>query len=590
MKTAPYLGEVSPADQRWMMRFLQRFMLPADTRAVLARFSRDSRGRSIEWIVAAAEFEGTPSKTQRLADAGLIQLLVELAGVDLLSDRELRRVIAERAGPTRLHRLHDYESRVRGRRTYKSMVDAVARRKWQPGRSWANHFVRTLRLPLVYAGWRGEKAQPETIDVQPCVKLPPLRDFQEELRSQVLDVLGQPGTGNRAILTLPTGAGKTRTTVEALLSWRQSHPDPPLVLWIAQSDELCEQAVQSFREVWFDFGHRGEKYRETLTIGRLWGDRNATPTECGVVVASIQKLHAAARGDGSGMKPEDLQTLGDVTGVVVVDEAHRTLAASYGQVLRSLGINFRIKNNDTALLGLTATPRRTGPVETQRLRQRFRNRILTAPSLGADPVQTLRGQGVLARIEYESLGYDAEPIELASSGAHARYYENFEDIHSDVLRRLGEEHRRNRRMLERLLELKPDWPVLLFACSTQHAQAIASLLQRRGRSAASVLATTRPATRRALVERFRDGKLSVLCNYGVLTTGFDAPSVRCVVVARPTASHVLYEQMVGRGMRGPEFGGTPRCLVIDVQDNVQWRSKTVNIDYLSLENEMRNVE
>lgn len=589
MHNTPYLGEVSSADQRRMIRFLQRFMQPGHSRAALARFSRDSRGRSIEWIVAAAETEGTPSKTLRLADAGLIQLLVELAGVDLLSDRELRRVIAENAGPTRLHRLHDYESSIRGRRTYKSMVDAVAQRKWLPGRSWANHFVRTLHLPLVYAGWRGEKAQPETIDVQPCVKLPPLRDFQEELRSQVLEVLSQPAAGNRAILTLPTGAGKTRTTVEALLSWRLSHQDPPLILWIAQSDELCEQAVQSFREVWFDFGHRSEKYRETLTIGRLWGDRNATPTECGVVVASIQKLHAAARGDGSGMTPEDLQTLADVTGVVVVDEAHRALAASYGQVLRSLGINFRVKNNDSALLGLTATPRRTGPEETKRLLQRFRNQVLIAPSLGADPVQTLKGQGVLAKVQYESLDYDADPIELTSSSAHARYYETFEDIHSEVLRRLGEEHRRNRRMLERILELKPEWPVLLFACSTQHAQAMASLLQRRGRSAACVLASTRTATRRALVEGFRDRKLSVLCNYGVLTTGFDAPSVRCVVVARPTASHVLYEQMVGRGMRGPEFGGTSRCLVIDVQDNVQWRSKTVNIDYLSLEKEMRDV-
>lgn len=223
MHNTPYLGEVSSADQRRMIRFLQRFMKPGDSRAALARFSRDSRGRSIEWIVAAAETEGTPSKTLRLADAGLIQLLVELAGVDLLSDRELRRVIAENAGPTRLHRLHDYESSIRGRRTYKSMVDAIAQRKWLPGRSWANHFVRTLHLPLVYAGWRGEKAQPETIDVQPCVKLPPLRDFQEELRSQVLEVLSQPATGNRAILTLPTGAGKTRTTVEALLSWRLSH-------------------------------------------------------------------------------------------------------------------------------------------------------------------------------------------------------------------------------------------------------------------------------------------------------------------------------------------------------------------------------
>jgi superfamily II DNA or RNA helicase len=132
--------------------------------------------------------------------------------------------------------------------------------------------------------------------------------------------------------------------------------------------------------------------------------------------------------------------------------------------------------------------------------------------------------------------------------------------------------------------------VLLFACSVQHAQAMASLLQRNNRSAACVLGSTRPATRRATVERFRQGELSVLCNYGVLTTGFDAPRVRCVVVARPTASPILYEQMIGRGMRGPEFGGTERCLIIDVDDNIQWRQQPATVRYSELEQEMRHTD
>jgi hypothetical protein len=222
MVVAPYPGEVSRKDQDRMIRFLKRFMTARDTRAALARFSRDSRGRSIEWIVAAAEWEGNPPKTLHLPDDSLITLLVELAGIDLLSDRELRRVIADNCGRVRLQRLHDYQSTVRGRRTYRSQVDAVARRKWNPGKSWATHFVHTLRLPLVYAGSRGEQALPDTLDVEPCITLPSLRDFQQELREQLISVLTRTQDGNRAILTLPTGAGKTRTTVEALLTWRQS--------------------------------------------------------------------------------------------------------------------------------------------------------------------------------------------------------------------------------------------------------------------------------------------------------------------------------------------------------------------------------
>uniref|UniRef100_UPI003F9858B2 DEAD/DEAH box helicase n=1 Tax=Mycobacterium sp. TaxID=1785 RepID=UPI003F9858B2 len=311
----------------------------------------------------------------------------------------------------------------------------------------------------------------------------------------------------------------------------------------------------------------------------MWGNRNASLNECGVVVAGVQKLHAAVRGTGRELTPEDVEILGESTGVVVIDEAHRALAPSYTGVLNSFGIDFRRKRSATALFGLTATPRRASADETSRLHRRFHNRILHAPSLGADPVQTLRAQSVLAQVQFESLDYSAKRIDLATNSSYARYYEDFDDVHPAVLKKLGEEHRRNRRILERLLQLDPRWSVLLFACSIQHAQAMASLLQRNRRSAACVLGTTRPAVRRALIERFRDGHLSVLSNYGVLTTGFDAPSVRCVVVARPTTSRILYEQMVGRGMRGPEFGGTNRCLVVDVDDNIQWRDRPAAIDY-----------
>ncbi len=116
---------------------------------------------------------------------------------------------------------------------------------------------------------------------------------------------------------------------------------------------------------------------------------------------------------------------------------------------------------------------------------------------------------------------------------------------------------------------------------------MSSLLQRSGRSSACITAKTRSSTRRGLIERFRSGAVSTLCNYGVLTTGFDAPSVRCVVVARPTASRILYEQMIGRGLRGPLFGGTEECLVIDVDDNIQWRNEPVLVQYPNLEREMR---
>ena len=57
-------------------------------------------------------------------------------------------------------------------------------------------------------------------------------------------------------------------------------------------------------------------------------------------------------------------------------------------------------------------------------------------------------------------------------------------------------------------------------------------------------------------------------DYGVFQEGFDAPLTRVIIVARPVYSPNLYFQMIGRGLRGTRNGGTDRCLIINVQDNI----------------------
>lgn len=62
--------------------------------------------------------------------------------------------------------------------------------------------------------------------------------------------------------------------------------------------------------------------------------------------------------------------------------------------------------------------------------------------------------------------------------------------------------------------------------------------------------------------------MKVLCNYGVLTTGFDAPKTDVIVISRPMFSPVRYMQMVGRGLRGDKNGGTATCRIVTVFDNI----------------------
>ena len=66
----------------------------------------------------------------------------------------------------------------------------------------------------------------------------------------------------------------------------------------------------------------------------------------------------------------------------------------------------------------------------------------------------------------------------------------------------------------------------------------------------------------------RDNPVNIIINFDILTTGFDATNIDCVFITRPTKSVILYSQMIGRGLRGPQMGGGETCLLIDVKENI----------------------
>jgi superfamily II DNA or RNA helicase len=216
------------------------------------------------------------------------------------------------------------------------------------------------------------------------------------------------------------------------------------------------------------------------------------------------------------------------------------------------------------MLGLTATPYRGNTEETRRLVARFGGSRLDDGVLGDDPYAELQKMGVLAEVEHDLL----EGAELELNRAELAELRKLRRLPSTVEARLGTDARRNQALLDHILELPEDWPVLLFATSVDHAQIMAALLRVEGVAAASISAETEPAARRHYVEEFRKGRIRVLTNYHCLAAGFDAPSVRALYIARPTYSPVLYQQMIGRGLRGPLNGGKPVCLIVNVKDNI----------------------
>lgn len=250
---------------------------------------------------------------------------------------------------------------------------------------------------------------------------------------------------------------------------------------------------------------------------------------------------------------------------VIVDEAHTSLSRRYTRLFELLGIS-RNNRTERPLVGLTATPfRSTNEDETQRLVQRYGRSRLDKGVLDPDPYPQLQDMKVLARVEQRVL----RGATVTMSASELSKVDTFGALPATVEDRLAFDHERNRMLVDEIASLPADWPVLLFATSVAHAKVIAAKLNGMGVSADSIDSATPTATRRKRVDDFRENRIRVLANYGVLTQGFDAPATRVVVVSRPTYSPNVYQQMIGRGLRGPANGGKDTCLILNVDDNIE---------------------
>ena len=112
--------------------------------------------------------------------------------------------------------------------------------------------------------------------------------------------------------------------------------------------------------------------------------------------------------------------------------------------------------------------------------------------------------------------------------------------------------------------------IYYFAGSLETAENINTLINLEGINCALISGETDTNERRYNIDKFKDDSsgLNIIVNYGVLTTGFDAPKANIAIIGRPTQSVTLYSQMVGRVMRGVKAGGKKTCKVITVKDPI----------------------
>ena len=252
-----------------------------------------------------------------------------------------------------------------------------------------------------------------------------------------------------------------------------------------------------------------------------------------------------------------------------MDEAHQSTAPTYRQAIELFA------NRDTKVLGLTATPGRhhvdQDGEETDELVNFYCNRKISIVGDNGEelenPIQFLTESGILARVDRFRLNSDQD---FGLTPSEVRYVSEQLEIPSSVLKKIGKNAARTNLVASHASKLvsDEDSSVIIFAPSKDNAIELASLLLYKGIEARSVTGETSAVSRRESIQQFQAGTVNVLVNFGVLTTGFDAPNIDAVIVARPTTSVVLYSQMIGRGLRGTAMGGTESCKIIDVVDNI----------------------
>lgn len=548
------------------------YVTATDDREILAQVARalDSPGIKPDVVLRRMEDQRRNKLRQQIADTeDVVNKLLLAIGVD-----DLRAAVPSAAlEGLRRDTSRDLEDReiallamaVDGYGVLPTHRAALERSGLNPPSHWAGtraarEWVRSLGFPTEFAGFAGSKREAE-MEVEGPPVLGALHDYQRAIADKVRGLLDPAACTNRGLLSLPTGAGKTRVAVQALVEHMADSTEDVRVIWLAETDELCEQAVQTWSLVWRAEGRVGTP----MTLSRLWASNEPEERDGHqVVVASLAKLDSVIARNG-GRWQEQYGWL-QHPAMIVVDEAHRSIGTQYTRTLSALGDARRVADMTTPIVGLTATPfRGFNERETRQLASRYGENLLDEGVFPGDDVYGyLQEHGVLARIRHREL--QGAQLELTDDEmAHVAQMRSLPD---SVEHRLGKNEDRNGEILSAVLQLEPDTSALLFATSVENAKVLAALLTYHGVEARAVAGTTDWHARRRYIEEFKAKEIRVLTNYNVFTEGFDVPKVDSVFITRPTFSPNVYQQMIGRGLRGPLNGGKDEVLIVNVADNL----------------------
>lgn len=329
------------------------------------------------------------------------------------------------------------------------------------------------------------------------------------------------------VLVLPTGAGKGVILAQMardVISWGGR------MAIVSHVKELLQQTAGNITAM-----------APEIPVGVYSAGLGKKEMGYAVTVAGIQSCYDKAEEFGQ-------------LDIIAIDEAHRIPQEGEG-MYRTFLQAARGANNSVRLVGLTATPYRTG----SGLIAKPENLLNTiAFDVG---VRQLIAEGWLSPLKSK---VSLESVDTSKVGVRGGEF-----IQSDLqAAMMGDQELVVKACLEIAQKTQDRKSVLVFATGIDHAQMISRFLRDiEGDDVTREIYGDTPTEERAKnIADFRAGAFKYLVNVDVLTTGFDAPNVDCVAVLRPTMSPGLWVQMVGRGFRLSH--GKVDCLVLDFGRNL----------------------
>jgi DNA repair protein RadD len=355
-----------------------------------------------------------------------------------------------------------------------------------------------------------------------------LRDYQHDAIDGVFEWFERED-GN-PLVVLPTGTGKSLVIAAFCGRVLDAHPDSKIIC-ATHTRELISQNYSELLSIWPE----APAGINSAGIGRR--DYRHQIIFCGV--QSVAK-HAHKFGK---------------VDIILVDEAHmipRDSDTQYGRLISTL----KIANPYVKVVGLTATPYR---LDSGRL-DKGDGRMFDGIAYDYDVLRAVK-DGYLSPLVTK-----ATEMKLDVTGVGKRGGEYI----PDQLQNAVDKADVNDAVVSETIhwataQNRKAW--LVFASGVDHAAHLCALIRARGYSAECITGETAKADRDRIVRDFKAGKITALCSMGVLTTGFNAPLVDLIVMARPTGSTGLYVQILGRGMR--LYPGKKDALILDFARNIE---------------------